>query len=403
MSLRSQLLTLLLATLGALLTFHLLHRQLLGVLPAKGASDEVVSALAQSQADLKELARTDPARRDEYHARFEELQSLANRLRIVDHNREEIAARQQVLVLGAGVMALLAFGLTLLVGARRDARRLRRIGEALAGLAAGERALRLADRSRDHIGVIARMIERASDVIARDRQRLASLRHLASWQEATRRQAHELRTPLTVARLELDRLTNELVAAPLSDVARGSLQEARSELQRVGELVQRFAAFARLPEPDRRLVDLRDLVEEFVATFAAAWPGLCLRAELPEAACTARVDRAMMRQVLVNLCDNSARALAGCPGEARLVLRPGFGSEWVTLDVCDNGPGVPAAVRGRIFEPYVTTSPPGQGMGLGLAISRKILLDHGGDLELRESESGAAFRLLLPVEVACLD
>ena len=75
----------------------------------------------------------------------------------------------------------------------------------------------------------------------------------------------------------------------------------------------------------------------------------------------------------------------------------------MTLDACDDGPGVAPELRARLFEPYVTSSPPGQGMGLGLAISRKILLDHGGDLELRESENGAAFRLLLPAEASCLD
>jgi signal transduction histidine kinase len=239
MSLRSQLMTLALATLGALVTFQLLHRQLLGVLPAKGASDEVLAALAQSQADLRTLARSDAARSDEYHARFERLQELANRLRIVDHNREAIAARQQTLALGVGVVALLAFGVTLLVGARRDARRLRELGDALARLAAGAQGLRLDDRGGDHIGVIARMIERTSDAVSRDRQRLAGLRHLASWQEAARRQAHELRTPLTVARLELERLDAALAEGPRSEQAERSAGEVRTELQRVGELVRR--------------------------------------------------------------------------------------------------------------------------------------------------------------------
>ena len=174
MSLRSQLVTLVLATLGAFLTFYLLQRQLVGVLPGSGVAGEVVAALERSQADLKTLARSDPARRDEYHARFEAHQALANRLRIVDHNREEIARRQQALLLGAAAIALLAFGGALLVGARRDARRLLRVREALGDLAAGRRDIRLSDPHRDHIGQVARMIESASDAVARDRQRLAT-------------------------------------------------------------------------------------------------------------------------------------------------------------------------------------------------------------------------------------
>jgi C4-dicarboxylate-specific signal transduction histidine kinase len=58
-----------------------------------------------------------------------------------------------------------------------------------------------------------------------------------------------------------------------------------------------------------------------------------------------------------------------------LVLVPGAQPPWRTLEVRDDGPGVPEALRGRLFEPYATTRPPGEGMGLGLAIARKILLD----------------------------
>ncbi len=69
----------------------------------------------------------------------------------------------------------------------------------------------------------------------------------------------------------------------------------------------------------------------------------------------------------------------------------------IQIDVKDDGPGVDESIRSRLFEPYVTTRSVGEGMGLGLAISKKILLDHGGDLELLDSSgNGAAFRLTLP-------
>ena len=67
------------------------------------------------------------------------------------------------------------------------------------------------------------------------------------------------------------------------------------------------------------------------------------------------------------------------------------------LDVRDNGIGVPTSVRPQIFDPYVTTRGIGEGMGLGLAIARKILLDHSGDLVLAHtSEEGTTFRITLP-------
>ena len=99
--------------------------------------------------------------------------------------------------------------------------------------------------------------------------------------------------------------------------------------------------------------------------------------------------------MLVNLCENSSRALDEASGTQRLALREGDGG--VVLEVADDGPGVAPEIAARLFEPYATTSRVGEGMGLGLAISRKILLDHGGDLELgTTSDRGCTFRLTFP-------
>ena len=107
----------------------------------------------------------------------------------------------------------------------------------------------------------------------------------------------------------------------------------------------------------------------------------------------------MIRRVLVNLCDNAARAVAGDGGRVTITARAPEGESRCVLEVADDGPGIPAQLRERIFEPYVTTARPGEGMGLGLAIARKILLEHGGDLELVPSAAGSAFLLALPRRV----
>jgi signal transduction histidine kinase len=112
----------------------------------------------------------------------------------------------------------------------------------------------------------------------------------------------------------------------------------------------------------------------------------------------ASLDRDMLRQVLVNLCDNSSHAVRALgEGRGTVTLRPGEAGHNVFLDVADDGPGVPSDIRSRVFEPYVTTRQVGEGMGLGLAIAKKILLDHGGDLELLASSGGGTtFRLTFP-------
>lgn len=393
---------------AAALLFYLFERELAGAWFTFGVHPEVTGLLELSLADQKRLAREDPAHAALYRRRFDATEALLGRLRILELSRGEILRRYEAVLLGlfAGILAL--GSATYALRERRQTVRLTRLQQALGELAAGVTDVRVGERRegwerRDSIGRIAAMIEATSRAISRDRRRLASLENLSVWQEAARRQAHEMRTPLTAARLELDRLGDLLGAARnVDDREPGRLVEsARAEIERLGRLTQTFTAFARLPEPALVKRDLTPFLAEYVATFAAAWPNLALVFfEAERRSVVAAFDPEMVRQVLVNLCDNSALALLAANAEhGTVTFTLGREGEWTLLTVADDGPGVAAAIRPRLFEPYVTSRRVGEGMGLGLAISRKILLDHGGDLELaRESGAGmgAVFRLLFP-------
>jgi len=384
---------------AAALVFFTFERELAGAWFTFGVHPEVTGLLERSLDDQKRLARGDPAHAPLYRQRFDATRALLGRLRILELSRGEIVGRYEALLLGlfAGILTL---GSTIYaVRARRQEVRLTRLQGALAELAAGGTDVRVGERRRDLIGRIAAMIEETSRVIARDRRRLASLENLSAWQEAARRQAHEMRTPLTAARLELSRLreiAGHAGPAGEAEAETGRLAEsALAEIDRLGRLTQAFTAFARLPEPTLNRRDLGPFLAEYVETFAAAWSNLALRLVPPGGACAAAFDPEMVRQVLVNLCDNSALALGERGGTVTFSLATANG--WTCLEVADDGPGVAAAIRPRLFEPYATTRRVGEGMGLGLALSRKILLDHGGDLELAASSGeGAVFRLLFP-------
>ncbi|MEA2692114.1 MAG: two-component system, NtrC family, nitrogen regulation sensor histidine kinase NtrY [Acidobacteriota bacterium] len=397
--------TMILALLAAAaLVFFLFERELAGAWFTFGVHPDVTGLLERSLDDQKKLARGDPEHAPEYRRRFDATEAFLGRLRILELNRGEIVGRYEAVLLGlfAGILTLGSAVYAL--RERRQGARLSRLQGALAELAAGGVDVRVGEgreRRRDLIGRIAGMVEETSRVIARDRRRLASLENLSAWQEAARRQAHEMRTPLTAARLELSRLRE--VAGEAGEGETGRLAEsAMAEIERLGRLTQAFTAFARLPEPALARRDLVPFLAEYVETFGAAWSNLALSftpPERPVRPAIADFDPEMIRQVLVNLCDNSALALGG--GSGRVTFSLGSAGEWTCLDVADDGPGVPAAIRPRLFEPYVTTRRVGEGMGLGLAISRKILLDHGGDLELAglsapRPGTGAVFRLLFP-------
>lgn len=376
--LRATLLTLLAMVVGAALLFQAFQQRVNQGLFALGLSDDVRAKLEASAADLRQLAKIDPAGAEGYRARFDAIQTLLQRSLIVEESQKAIVRRYELLLLGLLVGTIAVAVGFLIWRASRDEERLVQVGSALAELAAGHTDLALGESGRDPIGRIARMIEETSQRMARDQQRLRSLENLSAWQEAARRHAHEMRTPLTGARLELER-AEALLEGDAEEVRRG-LRGARQELERLARFTRAFTSFAKLPAPQRVELDLQAFCQEFAATFAAAWPRLAIACAPAIAPPRVAADRDMLRQVLVNLCDNAALAMG--EGEGRVELRVRTQGNHVLLDVADDGPGVAPEIRGRIFEPYTTTRKIGEGMGLGLAICRKILLDHGGDLEL---------------------
>ncbi len=389
------------------LVFQFVERRLSGPLFALGVNPEILSRLEASLDDQRQLAVADPDNERLYRQRFDATRTLVQRLRILEHGRGDVERRYRLLLLAAFGFATMLAGGGMVLRQSRYQGRLARLQAALADLAAGSTEVTVGDRRRDTIGRIAAMIERTSRVMARDRRRLAALQNLSAWQESARRHAHEMRTPLTGARLELSRLDDLLAAEALSrpGEVREATRSVLQELERLVRFTQDFTSFARVPRPELEVHDLARLAADFAATYQSAWPNLKLQLEpeTPDTGQDAVLDRDLIRQVLVNLCDNSSLALGDGSGQVTLTL--GSAEDSVHLDVADDGLGVDAGIRPRLFEPYTTTRRIGQGMGLGLAISKKILLDLGGDLELLASSSdGTTFRLTfnrhMPVDPA---
>lgn len=387
---RRAILWLAVAMVAALLLIHFTQRQLSTLWPALGVHPEVADTLRGSMEDLKALSRLDSSNGAEYRRRFDEVQALHNRLEILRMGQEEIARTQERILFAAVALALLVIGTTYLIGRRREIERLGRIESFLGRLSAGEANLRVGERGSDTIAKVAAMIERTSEVLAAQRQRLRYLENLSTWQEAARRHAHEIRTPLTAAQLEVDRLAREIEqrhpdSGPMIRERRESI---RTELDRLSGFTKGFTSFASIASPKLVPVDLMEFLGEFRETYGEAWPMKIVVESAPP--CVVTADRSLTRQVLVNLCSNSA--LAGS-STLRFSVVPEDGAS-AKLFVADDGKGVAEEVRERLFQPYTTTRRVGDGMGLGLAISKKVMLDQGGDLELTSSSpKGTTFLL----------
>lgn len=352
---------------------------------------DILQALERAMVNQRELAKLDPEREDVYRQQFEEARALAAHLEILRTNRDAIVWRYEAILLSLfGVNLLLVVSIQLFLQ-RRLEQRLVRLRTSIETLAAGEPVVP-SPPQKDTIGIVERMVEDASRLIG---ARLRQLRILESWQESSRRLAHEIRTPLTAIYLDLAKFNKILSRLDTGDrqEAERCMESVQEEIRRLGEFSDQFASFAKIGKPRLRNENLAAFIEEFVKEYAAVWPNVRLSIqELDRQGSVVSADRRMIRQVLVNLCSNSAAAIGPEGGQITASVLGERNAVWLVVE--DTGPGIPDAVRARIFEPYVTTKPVGEGMGLGLAISKKIMLDHEGDLELvRTGTSGTAFRL----------
>jgi two-component system sensor histidine kinase HydH len=200
--------------------------------------------------------------------------------------------------------------------------------------------------------------------------------------------AHEIRTPLGVMRTSLD-----LLERGTSDARRAELAAiVREENVRLERLVDDLLAFARPRAPQRVSNDIAALVRESETMLEGVCARHCAMLALALEPAPAAVDVDQVRQILLNLVDNGARA-AGSGGTVTVTSRTD--RDEAVLEVRDTGPGVPEAIRASFWDPFVTSRP--TGTGLGLAIVRGIVDAHGGRIALVESaSSGAHFRITFP-------
>jgi two-component system, NtrC family, nitrogen regulation sensor histidine kinase NtrY len=223
------------------------------------------------------------------------------------------------------------------------------------------------------------------------------MQKLAAWQEVARRLAHEIKNPLTPIQLAVQELASKYRDGdPAYQKLLGTAQEILiEEVGAIRRLVDDFSAFAKLPKVEPVPVDLGQVVDDFSRSHPE-WQK-ALQVERP-GPIGALCDRMLIRRVLANLVENAVQAAEAAGREPIVRIALAEGDSAASLFVDDNGPGVTADARERIFDPYVTTKE--HGTGLGLAIVRKIMLDHGGDVRVAEAPSplgGARFVVTLSV------
>jgi two-component system nitrogen regulation sensor histidine kinase NtrY len=309
------------------------------------------------------------------------------------------------------IVAALAVGIVM---ARRVTRRVSVLADATRQVGSGDLQVQVPTDTADEIGELTNDFNTMVRDLRESRERIEYLQRIGGWQEFARRLAHEIKNPLTPIQLAIQEVHKSYPGGDsrfdkrLTD-ARTIIEEEVATLRR---LTLEFSTFAKLPEATLARADLNDFVRDASRSFetivdvrghdpaaAGTEPSpnpIEVKVEFATKELSVRIDTMMLKLCLENLVRNAVEALRVLEGPQRVLVRLGRRRGRALLEVHDSGPGVSAADRQRIFDPYFTTK--ADGTGLGLPIVKKVVLEHHGSIVCEESDlGGAVFRIELPL------
>jgi len=225
-----------------------------------------------------------------------------------------------------------------------------------------------------------------SDVVAAQRS--------IAWSEVARRLAHEIKNPLTPIQLSAERLQQKLVGklSPDQDeMLERSTNTIIGQVQAMKQMVNEFRDFAKTPSPTLGSLDLNILIQEVMGLYEGSNIEVRLDSRCPRV----MGDPTQLRQVIHNLLQNAqdasleshhAKQLIEISTELVEIHDADQNRAAVRMTISDSGPGFQAKILARAFEPYITTK--AKGTGLGLAVVKKIIDDHGAKIEIRNRKQG---------------
>lgn len=205
---------------------------------------------------------------------------------------------------------------------------------------------------------------------------------------------HELNAPLSVISSAAQLILRE---EDLSLFVREMVERINSESQRLSRLTRGLLGFG---SHDEHLCELDvnvtiSFILDFI-TYEAARRGVRVLRYLDHQLPLVTIDGNALKQVLLNIVMNALQAMEGDGGRL-MVESAGLDDHTVVIRVSDTGPGIPSEIQGKIFDPYFTTKQQGEGTGLGLFVSRRLMESLGGQIKVSsEVGRGTSFALVIP-------
>jgi two-component system nitrogen regulation sensor histidine kinase NtrY len=224
---------------------------------------------------------------------------------------------------------------------------------------------------------------------------ISRTQHLSAWRDVARRIAHEIKNPLTPLQLSAQRLEKLLKGRDVAEAVSECTKAIVEHVEIIKRLANEFSEYGRMPTARFVSTDIVALAQSTVSHFTGHHPGITFTFKSDERIPELLLDPEQIRGVMINVLNNAVAAVEGESGRVDIRVTFDRKSRRASLEFADNGPGIPAADKNRIFEPYYTTKR--GGTGLGLAIVSSVLSDHQGEVRVFDNTPrGARFVINLP-------
>jgi len=251
------------------------------------------------------------------------------------------------------------------------------------------------NRQDDDIGNLVMEYNRMIDELSLSAELLSKSERESAWREMAKQVAHEIKNPLTPMKLSvqyLEKSWKDHTPDWEEKLARFT-KTIIEQIESLSAIATAFSDFAKMPKSEMQRISIIEVAQTAISTFSGEKTKIELHFD-PEREYHVLADKRQIIRVLVNLITNALQAIDGADG-GKITIEVRAKDDNVTVSVADNGPGVPKEQKSKIFVPNFSTK--SEGMGLGLAISKKIIESHGGSIWFVSHEGeGAIFFFELP-------
>jgi signal transduction histidine kinase len=368
-------------------------QQVLGttVIPAPGG-DQTVFAVLQPIANLPACARCHGTR------------ATSNGWLDLRFTREPVIDAEshlaQTLTFSAGAAFVILLAILLWLLGREAVTPLHRLVSAMRRAEGGDLGVRadhgrtdeLGDAARSFDAMLAALRRSQAELEAFYRERMVRADRFAAVGEIATGLAHEIKNPLAGLSGALELMAEDLASNPRHSEVVG---EMRHQVQRLTNTMESLLSFTRPPKAKLRAADINVSIEKVLFLIRQQCRDGCVSIvpDLGIGLPSVLADPSQLEQVFLNLCLNACQAMQRRDG-SRLVVRSRKGEGTVHVEFEDSGPGIPVEARPHVFKPFYTTK--GEGNGLGLAISARIVNEHGGHIGYRcPPDGGTIFTVTL--------